>query len=87
MNQLTIRGFEKRLERKIRLLADQEGLSLNRAALRLMRRGAELDPHLAVRDTVGDTLDEFIGTWSEADEEELREATCVFEKIDQTLWE
>ena len=39
MKQLTIRGFDEDLERAIRQLARRDGISLNRAALKLLRRG------------------------------------------------
>src|SRR5258705_13205547 len=42
MNQLSLRGFDKELARRIRELARREHVSLNKAALLLMRRGAGL---------------------------------------------
>ena len=42
MKQLTVRGFDDDLERSIRQLARREGISLNQAALKLLRRGAGL---------------------------------------------
>ena len=42
MKQLTIRGFDEDLDRAIRQLARRDGISLNRAALKLLRRGAGL---------------------------------------------
>lgn len=86
MTQLTLRGFDRELAAKLRLVAKQEGLSLNKAALKLMRRGAGLEPSPGVPNTVGDTLNAFIGTWSKAEEDERLEATRVFEHIDETFW-
>ena len=42
MKQLAIRGFDENLERAIRQLARRDGISLNRAILKLHRRGAGL---------------------------------------------
>ena len=42
MNQLTVRGFDKGLERRLRQVARDRGVSLNRAALILLREGAGL---------------------------------------------
>ena len=42
MKQLTVRGFDDDLERAIRQLARRERISLNQAALKLLRRGAGL---------------------------------------------
>ena len=57
MKQLTIRGFDKRLEREIRELAAREGVSLNKAVLRLLRRGAGLKEPESALDVVGASLD------------------------------
>ncbi len=42
MNELTVRGFDKELERRLRQVAKEQGVSLNRAALILLREGAGL---------------------------------------------
>ena len=42
MNQLTLSGFDEELAGRIRHLANQEGLSLSQAALRLLRLGPVL---------------------------------------------
>ena len=39
MKQLTVRGLGDDLSRAIRCLANRDGTSLNRAALKLLRRG------------------------------------------------
>jgi hypothetical protein len=86
MNQLTIRGFDEQLEKCVRQLAAERQISLNRAALTLMRRGAGLTEHRETPDRVGSALDTFIGVWSEQDETELRRALEPFEQIDPALW-
>jgi hypothetical protein len=86
LKQLTLRGFDKELERRLREQARADGVSLNRAALRLMRRGAGLDDAVPAN-AVGSALDYLIGTWSEAEERRLRDATAVFERVDEDLWE
>jgi len=42
MKQLTIRGFDEQLEKQLRGVAESRQISLNRAAILLMRRGAGL---------------------------------------------
>ena len=42
MDHLSLRGFDKELERRLRELARSENVSLNKAALLLLRRGAGL---------------------------------------------
>ena len=86
MKQLTIRGFDDELERRLREIAGEEGISLNKAALKLLRRGAGLQTEGAAPDVVGRSLDMFIGTWSAEQEEELLEAVQVFDQIDESFW-
>ena len=86
MNQLTIRGFDEELEKCLRQLAAERQISLNRAALALMRRGAGLTERRESPDRVDTALDTFIGVWSDEDESELRRALEPFEQIDAGLW-
>lgn len=53
MNQLTLRGLDKELERRIREFAEQEHIFLNKAALKLMRRGAGLNHAAADPGVIG----------------------------------
>jgi plasmid stability protein len=77
MKQLTVRGFDDELERRIKALAHSRGISLNRAALLLLRRGAGLTESHPSSQVVGDSLDEFIGAWSEDEERELLESIKI----------
>lgn len=85
MVQLTIRGFDEDLERRIRALAEAEGISLNQAVLRLLRRGAGIESGRK-RNVVGNGLDDLAGTWTGAQEREFLEAVRPFEAIDENLW-
>ena len=85
LHQLTIRGFDEELELLLRRLARERAISLNRAALFLMRRGAGL-PTDAEPVVVGNSLDHLMGLWSEEDATRFREATRGFEAIDEELW-
>ena len=86
MKQLTIRGFDEQLEARLRKLARDQQISLNRAALTLMRRGAGLTERRDSPGRVGPGLDTFIGVWSAEDEAELQRALEPFEQIDPGLW-
>ena len=87
MTQLTVRGFDEQLEREIRRVAEREGLSLNQAILKLLRRGAGLAGEPPRRtDVVGSSLDHLAGTWSEDDVRALAEVESDFERIDPELW-
>lgn len=85
MNQLTIRGFDPPLERHLRETAERYNLSLNKAALLLMRRGAGLLEETSPR-TVGSSIDHLIGSWSADDEVEFQAAAKDFNRLDEDLW-
>ena len=85
MKQLTVRGLGDDLTRAIRRLANRDGTSLNRAAVKLLRRGAGLEETRS--DTVGSSLDHLIGTWSDAEADEIERALRHFENIDEAVWE
>ena len=86
MKQLTVRGVGDELGRAIRRLANRDGTSLNRAAVKLLRRGAGLERGRGP-DTVGSSLDHLIGTWSDAEADEVERALRHFERIDEAMWE
>lgn len=86
MHQLTIRGFDEELERRIRRLASREGISLNRAVLKLLRRGAGLGEGHDKPDTVGDSLDHLVGTWTAEEAAEFDRALEEFSRIDEEVW-
>jgi len=87
MNQLTIRGFDNELKEHIRKLAEREGLSLNRAALKLLRKGAGLSDGRYGGNKIGAALDHFFGTMSKEEADELDAIIEEeFEKIDESMW-
>ena len=63
----------------MRHLADREGLSLNQAVLRLLRKGAGLGVSKDKEDVIGTSLDYLIGTWSEEEAREVMAAVADFE--------
>ena len=86
MNQLTIRGFDDELAGRIRQLANAEGISLNRAVLKLLRRGAGLGERHDKPDLVGDSLDHLIGTWTAEDAAEMNRALEDLSRTDEEMW-
>ena len=86
MKQLTVRGFDDDLERSIRQLARREGISLNQAALKLLRRGAGLPDGQGDGRTIGDALDDLFGSWSTDEAEAFDAALDVFESVDESAW-
>ena len=86
MNQLTVRGFDDELADRMQRLAKGEGISLNQAALKLLRKGAGLTNGTGDADTVGSSLDHLIGTWTAAEADEIDSALKEFEVIDESIW-
>jgi hypothetical protein len=83
--QITLRGLDPRLEREIQAIARREGVSLNKAALRLMARGAGIDQS-ALPDQIGGSLDAFIGTWTDREARTFTESVQSCDQIDPGLW-
>ena len=86
MKQLTVRGFDDELSASLRRLAKSEGISLNQAALRLLRKGAGLTDSKRNPNVVGHSLDDFIGVWSREEAESFDTALEVFEIVDESAW-
>ena len=87
MKQFTIRGFDDELAGRIRQLASRQGISLNRAVLRLLRRGVGLRERNSSANTVGASLDHLIGTWTDEEAAEMNRALEELSHIDETVWE
>ena len=86
MKQLTVRGFDDELDASVRRLAKREGISLNQAALRLLRKGAGLTDGRGGTDTIGSSLDHLIGTWTPTEADEMDSALKGFETVDESAW-
>ncbi len=86
MNQLTVRGLDDELAAAVRRLAKREGISLNQAALKLLRKGAGLTGGAGGAGTVGDSLDHLIGTWTAAEAAQMDAALRDFDAIDGPVW-
>ena len=87
MNQLTVRGFDDELNAILHHLAKQEDISLNQAALRLLRKGAGLtDADQGNPNAIGTALDDLFGLWSRDEAESFDAALDVFETVDEEAW-
>ena len=86
MNQLTVRGFDDELSASLRRLAKSEGISLNKAALKLMRKGASLTDSKGNPNVVGQSLDDLFGKWSREEAESFDTALEFFETVDESMW-
>ena len=86
MKQLSLRGFDPELARKIHEVARKKGISLNRATISLLRKGAGLVENGKSADVVGDSLDHLIGKWSEEESKEFLKSIEPLEQIDRSFW-
>jgi hypothetical protein len=80
--KIFLRNIDEELARRLSELARREHVSLNGAALVLMRRGAGLMDSSRTSVVVGSALDRFIGRWSTADEKRFLDRIAAFEAID-----
>ncbi|WP_420621239.1 hypothetical protein [Candidatus Poriferisodalis sp.] len=83
MDQLAARESEDDFEAAMRRLAQREGVSLNKAALRLLRKGAGLSDDAERTDMVGTSLDHLIGSWTPTEADEIDRALADFETVDE----
>jgi hypothetical protein len=86
MKQLSLRGFDPELEKQIREIARKQRISLNRATLCLLRKGAGLTESSKIADVVGDSLDSLIGKWSEEESRAFLKSIEPLEQIDRSIW-
>lgn len=84
--QLTLRGLDRRLQQEIRELARRERISLSKAAVRLLEKGAGIGASDQA-DRIGDSLDHLIGTWSQAQADAFLATIQSCEQVDEELWE
>ncbi len=80
MSQITLRGLEPELEAAVRRLAVQEGISLNKAALKLIRMGAGLSPNKERRG-INQGLDDWTGYMSTGDADAIAEAVAEIDRL------
>ena len=85
MTELTLRGFDPELEKRLRELAARENSSLNKAALKLMRRGAVLEAVASPGPGIGSQLRQFAGQLSDAETKAIDEAIHESREDDVTL--
>jgi DNA polymerase III delta subunit len=86
MKQLTIRGVDEKLHRTIRSKANQQGLSINRYLLYLIKEAVGLANGGLLREQEFDDLDDLAGTWTEADFEEFEANLKEQRQIDEEIW-
>ena len=84
--QVTIRGIDPGLAKVLKKLSLEEGISLNKAALKLLAKGAGLKREAGEARQIGQDLDHLFGTWTEAETTEFLDAIRSCEQIDEGFW-
>lgn len=85
MKQLTIRGMDEKLHQTLQNKAKQQGLSMNRYVLYLIKESVGL----AVRslpEQEFDDLDDLAGTWTETEYAEFANNLNAQRPIDEEMW-
>ncbi len=84
MKTLTIRGLDTELDLKIKERATQNGESINKIVLKLLKASLGIDKNKAF--PIYHDLDELAGTWTEKDKLEFTSNIEELSKIDKDLW-
>ncbi len=83
---MTLRELDDDLIATIRRIAERDSTSENQAALKLLRKGAELEDVAPANGKVGNSLDEFIGTMSPEEAAEIDAAVRELRTVDKSMW-
>ena len=70
---------------RLKRLARRERISLNKAAVRPLEKGAGVQPR-EQPNRIGNSLDHLIGTWSTKEAESLLTSIQACAQIDEDLW-
>ena len=84
MAQITLRGIDPQIERKIRMMAKKSGKSLNRVILDMIYQHTGLSRK--GKKSPADSLRKFAGGWSEKDALQFLDSIKSCEQIDEEMW-
>lgn len=84
MSQITLRGIDPEIEKKIRLMAKKRGTSLNRVVLDIIYEHSGLKRR--AKKPPADSLRKLAGGWSEKDASAFLESIKPCEQIDEEMW-
>lgn len=84
MKTLSVRGVDHEMAEALRTEAKRTNTSINATVLNLIRESIGLKKKERTR--FYSDLGDLAGTWSDKDEQEFRERTGFFDRIDEDLW-
>jgi hypothetical protein len=85
MGAITVRNLPPELARLIRQKAKQEGISLNRAVIRLLEEATGLGRQ-GRKEVFHDDLDALAGSWTKEDADEFDAFLREHRTIDSEMW-
>ncbi len=86
MKKIVLSEFDDELAASIRRVAEREQISMEEAALKLLRKGAGLGVGRKPDGKIGNSLDHFIGSWSKEEAAELQAALREHHVVDESDW-
>jgi hypothetical protein len=84
MSQITLRGIDEEVEKKIRRMAKQKGKSLNKVILDMIYQHTGLKK--GNQEPRGESLRKLAGGWSRKQAETFFESIKSCEQIDEAMW-
>jgi len=84
MTQITLRGMDPEIERKVRRLARKRGQSLNRIILDMIYNHTGLKKE--DKRPLADSLRTLAGGWNKEDASEFLESIKSCEQLDEEMW-
>ena len=85
MKQLTVRGVDEKLHQTLQNKANQQGVSMNRYVLHLIKESVGLAAG-SLPEQEFDDLDALAGTWTEAEFAEFANNLDAQRQIDAEMW-
>lgn len=85
MKAVTIRGVEPEVAEKLRLIAAEQGKSINQLMLEIIKESIGLKKRKKYSREYED-LDDLFGRWSDDEFKEIQAAITQGRKIDPELW-
>ena len=83
MKHLTLRDIPEPVDRELRTLAVQSGMTLNDTAISVLREGLGL----ASPDQRKRHLSDLAGRWTQEQADEFDKRMAIFGRIDEDLWQ
>lgn len=84
-NQVTLRDLDPRILAEIERVARVEGLSINKAAAKILKIGAGIEDAPESR-CIGAAVDRFVGKLSAPEARKIMQSLRVLEQVDDELW-